>query len=311
MASRGRVRIGISGWRYVPWRGTFYPQGLVQRDELAFASRQLDTIEINGSFYSLQRATSWQAWHDATPDDFVFSVKGPKYITHVLRLNDVATPLANFFASGVGLLGPKLGPILWQLPPSFAFDAEKVEAFFASLPADTDAARKHARRHDAKLRAPSLDFGEARPLRHAVEARHASFAAPAFMALLRRYKLAWVVADTGGRWPELEDVTAGFVYLRLHGATELYRSRYDDEALARWASRIAAWRDGGEPEDAVRAGTAAAKRASRDVFCYFDNTDKVHAPRNAARLAELLGAERPAPVIPAKAGIRGSPPSRG
>ncbi|MBS0320630.1 MAG: DUF72 domain-containing protein [Proteobacteria bacterium] len=293
MARAGSVRIGVSGWRYPPWRSTFYPAGLVQRDELAYASRQLTTLEINGSFYSLQRAASWQAWHDATPAGFVFSVKGPKFITHVKRLRDVEGPLANFFASGIGRLGPKLGPILWQLPPNLAFDAPTLAAFLALLPMDTRAAARLARRHDERVDTPSLRFGDARPLRHALEARHPTFASPAVMHLLRRHGIAWVVADTGGRWPELQDVTASFVYVRLHGATELYRSRYDDAALAEWARRIAAWRGGGEVEGAVRVGAAPARRAARDVFCYFDNTDKVHAPDNARRLAALLGVGAP------------------
>lgn len=154
-AARGAIRIGISGWRYAPWRGVFYPQGLVQRRELAFASRLLGSIEINGSFYSLQAPAAWRAWHDETPDDFVFAVKGPKYITHQRRLKEVATPLANSLASGVLALGPKLGPILWQFAPQMPFKPERFDAFFTLLPNDTAAALALVRRHDARRASPT------------------------------------------------------------------------------------------------------------------------------------------------------------
>lgn len=290
-AARGAIRIGISGWRYAPWRGVFYPQGLVQQRELAFASRSLASIEINGSFYSLQAPASWRAWHDETPDDFVFAVKGPKYITHQRRLKEVATPLANFFASGLLALGPKLGPILWQFAPQMPFKPERFEAFFAQLPRDTAAALALAQQHDARLEGRShLAIDTKRPLRHAVEIRHASFATPAFVALLRRHRIALVVADTAGRWPLLEDLTADFVYLRLHGDQELYASGYGDAALDRWAARIATWAAGGQVDDARRASpTGGPRRARRDVYCYFDNDVKVHAPYDAARLAARLG----------------------
>jgi uncharacterized protein YecE (DUF72 family) len=287
----GRVRIGISGWRYPPWRGVFYPPKLPQRQELAFASRMLPSIEINGSFYSLQRPSSYEAWHDATPDDFVFSVKGPKYITHLRRLKEVRTPLANFLASGVLALRRKLGPLLWQFPPQMAFDAARFDAFFAMLPHDTDAARTLAREHDERLDDRSwLEAGPARPLRHAVEIRHPSFVDPAFIALLRRHRIALVVADTAQRWPLLEDLSADFVYLRLHGDQELYASGYGDAALDQWARRIDTWRHGRQVPDARLASPRAApRRAKRDVFCYFDNDVKVHAPYDAAHLAARLG----------------------
>jgi uncharacterized protein YecE (DUF72 family) len=289
---QGTVRIGISGWRYAPWRKTFYPADLPQRRELEFASRALPTIELNGSFYSLQMPKSWQAWHDQTPDDFVFSVKGPRFITHILRLRDPRAALANFFASGIANLRDKLGPILWQLPPTLKFDAALVGEFLALLPRDTAAAAALARKHDAKVKGRvALDYGTpARPLRHAVEVRHESFATPKFIALLRNERIAFVVADTAGRWPEFVDVSADFVYVRLHGASELYKSGYSDAQLARWAARIDRWRAGALPEDGARIGRAAAKaRGGRDVFCYFDNTDKVHAPHNARRLLSQLG----------------------
>jgi uncharacterized protein YecE (DUF72 family) len=289
--SIGNTRIGISGWRYAPWRGVFYPPKLPQAEELAFAARMLPTIEINGSFYSLQRPASYQQWHDQTPDDFVFAVKGPRYITHMRRLKEVQAPLANFLASGPLALGAKLGPMLWQFPPQMPFDPDRFADFFALLPRDTDQALALAKQHDAKLRHPAfLSAPHPQPLRHAVEIRHDSFIDPRFISLLRRHRMALVVADTAGRWPLLEDLTADFVYLRLHGDKELYASGYDDDALDRWAQRIDTWRRGGQVDDARLASpTATPRRAKRDVYCYFDNDVKVHAPYDAAHLAARLG----------------------
>ncbi|HEX4883370.1 MAG TPA: DUF72 domain-containing protein [Casimicrobiaceae bacterium] len=286
-----RARIGISGWRYPPWRGTFYPPGLPQRRELEHAAACFDTIELNGSFYSLQTPQAYAGWHAATPDGFVFAVKGPRFVTHMKQLIDVEVPLANFFASGVANLRGKLGPFLWQLPPRMRFDEAKLDAFCALLPRDTAQAAALAARHDRRVDGrAALGYGARRPLRHALEVRHPSFAVPALPALLRRHGVALVVADTAGRWPYLEDVTADFVYVRLHGDAELYVSGYTRPALARWAARIARWRDGGEPEDAVRAdpATAAVRAAGRDVYCYFDNDVKVRAPLDAQNLRMLL-----------------------
>lgn len=308
--STGRALIGISGWRYAPWRGLFYPAGLPQHQELAYASRMLPTLEVNGSFYSLQAPSSWQRWHDATPADFVFSVKGPRYITHLRRLVEVRAPLANFFASGLLLLGPKLGPLLWQFPPSMGFDAARFADFFALLPRDTDQALALARAHDAKLRHPAvLHAPHPQRLRHAVEVRHPSFIDEDFIALLRAHGVAGVVADTAGRWPVLEDLTADFCYLRLHGDQALYASGYSDAALARWADRIDTWRGGGQVADARLAARAPAHAsatapAPRDVFCYFDNDVKVHAPYDAAHLSALLS--EPTGMGP----VRYTPPRR-
>jgi uncharacterized protein YecE (DUF72 family) len=291
MATSGSVRIGISGWRYEPWRNVFYPRGLRQRDELAFASRMLATIEINGSFYSLQRPESYAAWHDETPPGFVFAVKGSRYITHMLKLRNVEKALANFFASGVLRLNAKLGPILWQFPPQLGFDEERFDAFFAQLPRDSDGAAALGRGHDERVAGRDwLEVDANRPLRHAVEIRHPSFVDARFVALLRRHRIALVVADTAGRWPLIEDLTADFVYLRLHGDKELYASGYSDSALDDWARRIDAWREGGQVADARLAGRSNGRaRARRDVYCYFDNDVKVHAPYDAAHLAARLG----------------------
>jgi uncharacterized protein YecE (DUF72 family) len=287
----GRILIGISGWRYEPWRGTFYPKGLPQHSELKYASRMLPTIEINGSFYSLQSPGYYAEWYADTPEGFVFAVKGPKYITHLRRLKEVETPLANFFANGVFELKEKLGPILWQFPPQLPFKPERFDAFFAQLPRDTQAAAQLAAWHDHRVEGRmSLVPDRKRALRHAVEIRHPSFIDPAFVALLRRHRIALVVADTAGKWPLIEDLTADFVYVRLHGDKELYASGYSDEALARWAERMRRWSEGAQVPDARLASSRAApRRARRDVYCYFDNDVKVHAPYDAAALMRKLG----------------------
>jgi uncharacterized protein YecE (DUF72 family) len=296
------VRVGISGWTYPPWRGLFFPKSWPQKRELEFASRQVSSIEINGTFYSLQRPTSYQAWYDATPDGFVFSVKGGRFITHLKRLREVATPLANFLASGILLLREKLGPILWQLPPSFRYDRDRLADFFTLLPRDTEVAAKLARQHDGKLRGDAHTTTDCiRPLCHALEVRHASFATPEFIQLLREHDIALVIADTAGKWPFLEDVTSDFVYVRLHGDEELYVSGYTEAVLKEWARKIHAWSNGLTPARTKRVGPPM-ERASRgrDVFVYFDNDVKVRAPFDAMSLAHRLKigpAPKPAPEI--------------
>lgn len=268
------ARVGISGWRYPPWRGEFYPPGLPQRSELSYAASKLATIEINGTFYSLQRPELFAGWYEQTPDGFVFSVKGPRFITHMKKLRDPYTPLANFFASGPLALKEKLGPFLWQLPPSLGFDAERLATFFSLLPRTTRAAAALAAEHDERLDGRALTEADAdRPLRHALEVRHASFLTTDFTALLREHDVAIVVADTAGRWPLIRELTADFAYVRLHGDVELYVSGYDDDALDSWATTVREWTD---------CGT--------DVFVYFDNDVKVRAPFDAMALAERLGA---------------------
>jgi uncharacterized protein YecE (DUF72 family) len=285
------VRTGISGWRYAPWRGVFYPPGLPQRRELEFASRRLGSIEVNGSFYALQRPGSYQAWRAEVPPGFVFSVKGPRFVTHMKKLADVATPLANFFASGVLALGDGLGPLLWQLPPTLGYDADRLARFFDLLPRTTAEAAALAEHHDERLDDRAWTTTDAdRPIRHVLEVRHASFETPEYPALLREHGVGLVVADTAGRWPYLEDVTADLVYVRLHGDAELYVSGYDDLALDRWADRVRAWAAGGEPGDARRLGPPAEPApAGREVFVYFDNDTKVRAPVDAMALARRLG----------------------
>lgn len=291
------IRIGISGWTYAPWRGTFFPKGLVQREELAYASRHVRSIEINGTFYSLQRPSSYAKWAGEVPDDFVFSVKAPRYITHIRRLKDVALPVANFFASGILRLDAKLGPILWQLPPSLPFQADVLGAFLALLPHDTAGAAKLARQHDGKVKQPWLDAGPNRQLRHALEVRHRSFLHPEFIALLRAHGVAVVVADTAGKWPVIEDVTADFVYVRLHGDAELYVSGYTPAALQMWAAKIRAWSAGRNAPRARLVTSGAPLPRPRDVYVYFDNDVKTQAPYDAMNLAHRLKlGPKPAPT---------------
>ena len=289
------IHIGISGWRYTPWRGDFYPDGLTQKRELQFASRAVSSIEINGSFYALQTPKRYAQWYADTPEGFMFSVKAPRYVTHILRLREVHKPVANFFASGVLELKEKLGPILWQFPPSFKFDAALFEAFLADLPTNTQQAAALARQHEPRLngKAGMKAYGK-KPLRHAVEIRHKSFAVPEFVQLLDKYGVALVVADTAGKWPYIEDVTANFMYLRLHGDKQLYASGYTSEALKRWGDRIERWAHGKQPADAhlVAPQRKPRVRKQRDVFCFFDNDIKVRAPFDARQLLQRFGLDK-------------------
>lgn len=294
----GDIRIGISGWTYAGWRGVFYPKKLPHKRELAYASGVFRSVEINGTHYSLQRPEYFAQWAAETPDDFVFAVKGSRFITHMKQLKDIETPLANFFAQGLLRLGPKLGPILWQFSPRFAFDPARIEPFLALLPRDTAAALTLARRHDHRVAGRAwLAIDQKRKLRHAMEIRHESFVDPAFIALLRKYGVALVSADTV-EWPLLMDVTSDFIYSRLHGAEQLYASGYDAPAIARWAKRVAAWAQGQDAPDGKRASRRPARpRMRRDVFVYFDNDAKVRAPFDAQALVARLA--------------RGTAPARG
>lgn len=270
----GVACVGISGWTYAPWRGVFYPRGLPHKRELAYVAERMSTVEINGSFYSLQRPSSYRSWYDQTPESFLFAVKGPRFVTHMKKLAGVETPLANFFASGPLALRDKLGPILWQLPPNLGFDPDRLRAFFALLPRSTGEAAWLARKQD-RVAEPALDAGQDRPLRHALEVRHRSFVDPGFLPLLRENGIAVVVADTAGRWPKLTAVTADFVYVRLHGDVELYTSGYTDQSLDEWAAQVRSWTADG-----------------LDTFVYFDNDVKVRSPVDAMALAARLGSGR-------------------
>jgi uncharacterized protein YecE (DUF72 family) len=288
-----RAFIGISGWRYEPWRGDFYPPGLPQNEELSFAAQRFATIELNGSFYSLQRPEYYARWFAEVPARFLFAVKGSRYITHMLRLRGAETALANFFASGVLALEHKLGPFLWQLPPTQPFDEERLARFLESLPRTTEDAARLARRHDGRVAGRSyLEVDRNRRLRHALEVRHESFVTPRFIELLREQRVALVIADTAGRWPFLEDLTSDFVYVRLHGDVKLYESGYTDSALERWAARVRAWLDGRAPPEAKLAARSQSRPRRRDVYVYFDNDVKVHAPYDAMNLAAKVAARK-------------------
>ena len=269
-AKKMEVSVGCAKWNKTDLKN-FYPKGT--KDELEYYSRQFNSIELNGTFYSLKSPAAFQRWYDETPSGFVFAIKGSRFITHNLKLRNAETALANFLASGVLALGRKTGPFLWQLPAIYRYDRERMDAFMRSLPRTSRAAESIALRHDERLRRGALvDAVASVRYRHAFEVRHPSYFVPEFYDLLRAEGHALVVADTAGRFPFVEEQTADFTYVRLHGATELYASRYEDEELETWARRIAGWtRDG------------------RDAYVYFDNDAKVHAPHDAQRLMRRLG----------------------
>jgi uncharacterized protein YecE (DUF72 family) len=269
--TRGRVRIGLSGWSYRDWDSSFYPDDLKESDRLRFVARHFDTVEVNRSFYSLLRPDAYRSWRDQVPVDFVFAVKGSRFITHMRKLRDVAAPMANFFASGVLELGPKLGPILWQLPAGWGFDADRVEAFLDGLPADFDQALRVASGHDDRVKEPALRTDHQGPIRHVLEVRHPSALQPRLYEMARRSRVAVAVSHSTA-WPLTEEITSEFSYLRLHGPSRLYASGYRSEELVDWHDRILAWSDDGR----------------RDVYVYFDNDAGGHAPRNALELSGLL-----------------------
>jgi uncharacterized protein YecE (DUF72 family) len=286
------IRVGISGWTYSPWRGNFFPRGLPQKLELAYASRRFKALEVNGTFYSLQRPSTFQSWYDETPPGFTFALKGGRYITHMRKLKEPRQPLANYLASGILCLREKLGPILWQFPPFLPFIEDRFKAFFDLLPHDTEELARAAKGHAPFLKKRVYLEPEAkRPVRHAVEFRHESFLTDRFTDLLRKHNIALVVADVASKYPTAEDVTADWLYLRLHGSRKLYVSGYSAREIAAWADKVRAWHAGKEPTDARRIdGKAKPAKKGRDVFVFFDNTDvKLRAPVDARRMAERLG----------------------
>ena len=269
------ARIGTSGWNYPHWRGRFYPAGVPTKAWLAFLAERLSTVEVNGTFYSLTRPAACDAWRSAVPRDFLFAVKGSRYITHMLKLRGFRAPLANFFASGILRLGAQLGPVLWQLPPQLPFDPVRADAFLSALPEDIRGAERWARRHDARttgraaLTAP--DGRDAR-LDHALEVRHASWLSDEALRLLERRGIALVAADTAGRHPRsLVRTARDLAYVRLHGARRLYEGHYTEGELADWAAHCAGW---------------AAEGAR--VFVYFDNDRDAAAVHDALRLDGLV-----------------------
>jgi uncharacterized protein YecE (DUF72 family) len=272
--TRPRAYIGISGYDYKGWRGRFYPKELPARQWLHYATRMFNSVELNGTFYSLKSPDIFRRWADEAPDDdFVYAVKGGRFITHNLKLRNVEAALGNFFASGVLALGRKTGPFLWQLPGTYRFEPERLVGFIRQLPTDSTEGEALARAHDDRLRRGALvTAGERVLYRHAFEVRHPSYFTQEFYDLLRSHRCGFVIADTAGRYPYAEKVTADFVYVRLHGSQELYVSGYTDAELDAWAKRVRKWR-----------------RAGHDVYVYFDNDAKVHAPFDALRLGERVG----------------------
>jgi uncharacterized protein YecE (DUF72 family) len=259
------IRVGIGGWVFKPWRGTFYPEGLQQARELEHASRAVTTIEINGTFYGTQKPESFRRWAAETPDDFVFSLKGPRFTTHRGVLAEAGPSIERFFGSGVLELKSKLGPVLWQMPPTKAFAAEDFAAFLALLP----------RRLDG------------RPIRHTVEIKDRSFCVPEFVALMRKFAVAITLVDSDSH-PLIADVTSDFVYLRLQRTAEEIETGYAAGDLAIWAKRARAFADGSAPSDLSGLAPASGAKAKRDVFVYMISGAKVRAPAAAqALLAQL------------------------
>lgn len=285
----GKVRIGLSGWSYDEWDGGFYPPALSPDERLGYVADRFDTVEVNGTFYSLTTPSAVRGWMGKTPTRFVFAIKGSRYITHTKRLHDPAQALANFFASGLLDLGTRLGPILWQFPPNLTYDRERLERFLRLLPHETSEAEALAREHDDRVREGSYGDGTNHRLRHVVEFRHPSFLTAETMSVARRNGCAVACSDSSA-WPLVADVTAGFVYIRLHGPEEIYASGYDEDSLQCWAERLEIWREGGEVQDLPSFSEGQPpQRQERDVYVYFDNTAAGHAPKDALRLKEILG----------------------
>jgi uncharacterized protein YecE (DUF72 family) len=259
------IRVGVGGWTYEPWRSTFYPKGLTHKRELEYASRKLTSIEINGTFYRTQSAASFAKWRDETPDDFVFSVKAPRYATNRAVLAEAGDSIERFFASGLAELGAKLGPILWQFSAYKRFEPKDFERFLALLPRELGAMR----------------------LRHALDVRHKSFATPEFVALAQRHDAAIVFSDTD-EFAAIADLTTEFVYARLMRSVAEEPAGYSKAALAAWTKRVKAWESGAEPLDLPRVGESAVRAARRDVFVYFISGAKERAPAAACALLSML-----------------------
>jgi uncharacterized protein YecE (DUF72 family) len=262
----GQIHIGIGGWTFEPWRGTFYPKGLPHAKELAFASRALTSIEVNGTYYRSQMPTTFRKWRSETPDGFVFSLKGPRFATNRRVLKEAGNSIQRFLDSGVTELGDRLGPLLWQFMPTKKFDATDFGGFLELLPKEFDGRR----------------------LRHVVEVRHGSFRAPEFIALLRQFATPVVYAEHATH-PAIADLTGDFVYARLQKGKDTIKTGYAPKALDTWAKRVDAWAVGREPADLPRVAGPAPKTNARDVFVYFIHEGKERAPAAAAELLLRLG----------------------
>lgn len=281
-----KIFVGMSGWTYEGWRKDFYPEGLSQKKELEYASSKVTSIEINGTFYSLQKPASFTRWYEETPKDFCFSLKAPQYITHIRRLKDVEEPLANFFASGVFCLKEKLGAILWQFPPNVTLKDDRFEKFLELLPFDSKAASKLAKKHSDKMKDRNVTKVDGDyPIRHAFEFRHMSFMNPEFIELLRKNNVAIVFGHAGDeKYPYMEDVTADFIYARMHGRGAEYKKGYPDKTLDWWAKRLESWTSGEQPTDAQCMVDKKPKKIKRDAYVYFDTDEKKFAPYDAMNL---------------------------
>jgi uncharacterized protein YecE (DUF72 family) len=264
-SAAGKIRIGVGGWTYEPWRGTFYPEGLPQKRELEHASRQLTSIEINGTYYGSQKPASYAKWHDETPDDFVFSLKAPRFAMNRTVLAEAGGTITRFFNSGLAELKGKLGPINWQFLPTKKFEPADFEAFLTLLPREI----------------------AGRPLRHAVEVRHESFRTPGFIALAHKFGVAVVIAGDSS-YPQIADLTAPFVYARIMGTKATETNGYSEASLERWAARAHAWASGSMPDDLEYVEARAGNDEPRDVFLYVISGHKVHNPAAAVSLIERL-----------------------
>ncbi len=266
MAKSGAIRAGIGGWTFAPWRGTFYPDTLRQKDELHYASRQLATIEVNGTYYGSQKPATYAKWASDAPDDFVFSLKGNRFVTNRKVLAEAGESLERFIGSGIAELGDRLGPILWQFAPTKRFDPDDFGAFLAMLPGSRDGVG----------------------LKHAVEVRHDSFSSPDFVALAEKHGVAIVYAEHF-TYPEIADVTAPFVYARLQKGQDDIPTAYSDDALDHWAARVRLWAEGGQPDDLPLAdGQRKPPNEPRDVFVYFIHEGKIRAPQAAMALQQRV-----------------------
>jgi uncharacterized protein YecE (DUF72 family) len=267
MAARGRIRIGIGGWNYEPWRDNFYPPGWPQEHELSYASSALGVIEINSTYYGTQKPASFAKWRDQTPDDFVFSIKASRFATNRRVLAEAGDSIAKFVGSGIAELGPKLGPIVWQFATTKRFEAGDFEAFLALLPDDVDGL----------------------PLRHVLDVRHASFLCPEYLALARQRGAATVYTDSD-EYPAIADLTGDFVYARLMRTVAEEPTGYAPAGLAAWVGRLQAWASGGEPADLPRVAPAGPRAAARDVYAFFISGAKERAPAAALATIEQLAA---------------------
>lgn len=283
------IRIGMSGWTHDCWRSSFYPEDLSRKKELDYASRKVTSIEVNGTFYALQKPATFQRWYEETPKNFIFSIKAPKFITHVLRLRECEEPLNTFLASGLLCLKEKLGPILWQFPPYATLKDDRFEQFAKILPHTSLQAAELAKNHGSVIegRAWTEASGD-NQMRHAFEFRHPSFMNPDFIEMLRSYGIAVVFADSGKTSPYCEDLTSDFVYLRMHGGSPAHKKGYPLLALKRLAKKIELWACGKQPKDAQTISSGKPTPGEKDVFVYFDNDVTETAPLDALKLLKLM-----------------------